>query len=88
MSQKPVSYKDSPFFPLEAWHNDNQTQGFAYYTYGEGGTINMFTYVNENKVYQTTDEGNTWQDITPNEKWRIIVTIQKVVSRKGMKSYE
>ena len=65
---KPVSYKDSPFFPLEAWHNDNQTQGFAYYTYGEGGTINMFTYVNENKVYQTTDEGNTWQDITPNEK--------------------
>lgn len=85
---KPVSYKDSPFFPLEAWHNDNQTQGFAYYTYGEGGTINMFTYVNENKVYQTTDEGNTWQDITPNEKWRIIVTIQKVVSRKGMKSYE
>lgn len=42
-------------------------QGFAYYTYGEGGTINMFTYVNENKVYQTTDEGNTWQDITPNE---------------------
>ena len=53
---------------LEAWHNDNQTQGFAYYTYGEGGTINMFTYVNENKVYQTTDEGNTWQDITPNEK--------------------
>lgn len=65
---KPVSYKDSPFFPLEAWHNDNQTQGFAYYTYGEGGTINMFTYVNENKVYQTTDEGKTWQDITPNEK--------------------
>lgn len=65
---KPVSYKDSPFFPLEAWHNDNQTQGFAYYTYGEGGTINMFTYVNENKVYRTTDEGKTWQDITPNEK--------------------
>lgn len=85
---KPVSYKDSPFFPLEAWHNDNQTQGFAYYTYGKDGSINMFTYVNENKVYQTTDEGNTWQDITPNEKWRIIVTIQKVVSRKGMKSYE
>ena len=65
---KPVSYKDSPFFPLEAWHNDNQTQGFAYYTYGKDGSINMFTYVNENKVYQTTDEGKTWQDITPNEK--------------------
>lgn len=65
---KPVSYKDSPFFPLEAWHNDNQTQGFAYYTYGKDGSINMFTYVNENKVYQTTDEGKTWQDIKPNEK--------------------
>ena len=65
---KPVSYKDSPFFALEAWHNNNQNQGFAYYTYGEDGSINMFTYVNENKVYQTTDEGKTWQDITPNEK--------------------
>lgn len=65
---KPASYKDSPFFALEAWHNNNQNQGFAYYTYGKDGSINMFTYVNENKVYQTTDEGNTWQDITPNEK--------------------
>lgn len=65
---KPVSYKDSPFFALEAWHNSNQNQGFAYYTYGEDGSINMFTYVNENKVYQTTDEGKTWQDITPGEK--------------------
>lgn len=65
---KPVSYKDSPFFALEAWHNNNQNQGFAYYTYGEDGSINMFTYVNENKVYQTTDEGKTWQDITPGEK--------------------
>lgn len=65
---KPVSYKDSPFFALEAWHNNNQNQGFAYYTYGKDGSINMFTYVNENKVYQTTDEGKTWQDITPNEK--------------------
>lgn len=65
---KPVSYKDSPFFALEAWHNNNQNQGFAYYTYGKDGTIKTFTYVNEEKVYQTTDEGKTWQDITPNEK--------------------
>lgn len=65
---KPSSYRDSPFFALEAWHNNNQNQGFAYYTYGKDGSINMFTYVNENKVYQTTDEGKTWQDITPNEK--------------------
>ena len=65
---KPVSYEDSPFFPLEASGNNNQNQGFAYYTYGKDRSINMFTYVNENKVYQTTDEGKTWQDITPNEK--------------------
>lgn len=65
---KPASYRDSPFFALEAGHNNNQNQGFAYYTYGKDGSINMFTYVNENKVYQTTDEGKTWQDITPNEK--------------------
>lgn len=65
---KPVSYKDSPFFPLEAWHNNNQNQGFAYYTYGKDGTIKTFTYVNEEKVYQSTDEGKHWRDITPREK--------------------
>lgn len=86
---KPASYENSPFYSVQNDLGNKYThQGFAYYTYGEDGSINMFTYVNENKVYQTTDEGNTWQDITPNEKWRIIVTIQKVVSRKGMKSYE
>lgn len=85
---KPASYDQSPFRKVENDYDHFTHQGFAYYTYGKDGSINMFTYVNENKVYQTTDEGKTWQDITPNEKWRIIVTIQKVVSRKGMKSYE
>ena len=67
---KPASYDQSPFYVTfrTIWDDHYTHQGFAYYTYGEGGSINMFTYVNENKVYQTTDEGNTWQDITPNEK--------------------
>lgn len=65
---KPASYDQSPFRNVENDYDHFTHQGFAYYTYGEGGTINMFTYVNENKVYQTTDEGKTWQDITPCEK--------------------
>ena len=66
---KPASYDQSPFYSVQNDPGDKYThQGFAYYTYGKDGSINMFTYVNENKVYQTTDEGNTWQDITPNEK--------------------
>ena len=85
---KPASYDQSPFCKVENDYDHFTHQGFAYYTYGKDGSINMFTYVNENKVYQTTDEGKNWQDITPNEKWRIIVTIQKVVTRKGMNSYE
>ena len=65
---KPASYDQSPFRRVENDYDHFTHQGFAYYTYGEDGSINMFTYVNENKVYQTTDEGNTWQDITPGEK--------------------
>lgn len=65
---KPASYDQSPFRKVENDYDHFTHQGFAYYTYGKDGSINMFTYVNENKVYQTTDEGKTWQDITPNEK--------------------
>ena len=65
---KPASYDQSPFRNVENDYDHFTHQGFAYYTYGKDGSINMFTYVNENKVYQTTDEGKTWQDITPNEK--------------------
>lgn len=65
---KPASYDQSPFRNVENDYDHFTHQGFAYYTYGKDGSINMFTYVNENKVYQTTDEGKNWQDITPNEK--------------------
>lgn len=61
----PAPYKQSPFYSLEAWHDPNQNHGFAYYTYGTDGSIKEFTYVNESKVYRTTDEGKTWYDITP-----------------------
>lgn len=61
----PASYEQSPFYPLEDWPAQNQNQGFAYYTYGTNGSIKEFTYVNESKVYRTTDEGKTWYDITP-----------------------
>lgn len=62
---KPVSYEQSPFYNIENGHNTVQNQGFAYYTYGDNGSIKEFTYVNEKKVYRTTDEGKTWYDITP-----------------------
>ena len=58
---KPDSYKDSPFY--QSWYDP--LQGFAYYTYGNDGSIKEFTYVNKDKVYRTTDEGKTWYDITP-----------------------
>lgn len=61
----PASYEQSPFYPFENWHGQDQNQGFAYYTYGTNGSIKEFTYVNESKVYRTTDEGKTWYDITP-----------------------
>ena len=63
---KPASYKDSPFHDVEAKGYYTETsQGFAYYTYGENGSIKEFTYVNSEKVYRTTDGGKTWYDITP-----------------------
>ena len=64
---KPASYKESPFYSIEAWNANanDQKQGFAYYTYGDGGSIKEFTYVNEKNVYRTTDGGKTWYDITP-----------------------
>ena len=65
---KPSSYADGPFATVEDDFMDtNKSQGFAYYTYGDGGSINNFIYVNDKKVYQTTDEGKTWYDITPSK---------------------
>lgn len=63
---KPVSYKDSPFYNLQAGGYATETQyGFAYYTYGPNGSIKEFTYVNEQSVYRSYDGGSTWYDITP-----------------------
>ena len=61
----PTTYENSPFYALENDHLTNQSDGFAYYTYDDNGNIKEFTYVGSDKVYQTTDEGKTWQDITP-----------------------
>ena len=61
----PTTYDKSPFYEIENDHNTNMSDGFAYYTYGENGSIKEFTYVGSDKVYRTTDEGKTWQDITP-----------------------
>lgn len=62
---KPSSYADGPFAAVEnKYPSTNKSQGFAYYTYGNDGSINNFIYVNDKKVYQTTDEGKTWYDIT------------------------
>ena len=64
---KPAFYEESPFCSIENWNanDNNQKQGFAYYTYGDDGSIKEFTYVNETNVYRTTDGGKTWYDITP-----------------------
>ena len=62
----PASYWDSPFNKLQAGGYPTETKdGFAYYTYGPGGSIKEFTYVNTTHVYRSYDGGSTWYDITP-----------------------
>lgn len=66
---KPCSYEESPFYEVQ----DNKggtttTDGFAYYTLsGENSnfTVDKLVYVNSTNVYESTDEGRTWYDITP-----------------------
>lgn len=65
---KPSKYKDSPFYKFQAQGYYTKEDGFAYYTYGADGSINNFVYVNETGVYQTTDQGKTWYDITPDDE--------------------
>lgn len=65
---KPSKYEDSPFHKVQDSYDETEKKdGFAYYTYGADGSINNFVYVNETGVYQTTDEGKTWYDITPDD---------------------
>lgn len=60
----PTSYNQSPFY-LKEYSHDNDSNGFAYYTYGPNGSIKEFTYVNTTHVYRSYDGGSTWYDITP-----------------------
>ena len=62
----PVSYNESPFYNLQTpIYDTTNKDGFAYYTYGPGGSIKEFTYVNKENVYRSYDGGSTWYDITP-----------------------
>ena len=63
----PASYNNSPFFKLQSSSGGavNNTDGFAYYTYGPNKSIKEFTYVNTTHVYRSYDGGSTWYDITP-----------------------
>ena len=54
----PTAYAKNPF-------ESSSAKEFAYYTYGPGGSIKEFTYVNEESVYRSYDGGSTWYDITP-----------------------
>ena len=66
---RPSKYEDSPFYNVESKYTSTETKdGFAYYTYGADGSIDKFVYVNETGIYQTTDEGKTWYDITPDDE--------------------
>lgn len=62
-----ASYTESPFYELQSSGGGavNNTDGFAYYTYGPNGSIKEFTYVNTTHVYRSYDGGSTWYDITP-----------------------
>ena len=66
---RPSKYEESPFNKVQTdVYDSNKKDGFAYYTYGADGSIDKFVYVNETGIYQTTDEGKTWYDITPDDE--------------------
>lgn len=66
---KPCSYDESPFYNIQDRKDGTKTtDGFAYYTLtGEDPnfTVDKLVYVNSTNVYESTDEGRTWYDITP-----------------------
>lgn len=66
---QPSTYEDSPFYNVQDKKGDTETKdGFAYYTFGKDKKIDNFIYVSPTAVYQTTDEGKTWYNITPSTK--------------------
>lgn len=66
---QPCAYEQSPFYNIESKYTSTNTKdGFAYYTLeGEGQNLKVksLVYVNSTNVYESTDEGRTWYDITP-----------------------
>ena len=66
---KPCSYEESPFYKNEYKGSSTETKdGFAYYTLSGTApnfTVDKLVYVNSTNVYESTDEGRTWYDITP-----------------------
>lgn len=66
---KPCSYDKSPFYEAQDRKDGtNTTDGFAYYTLigkDPNFTVDKLVYVNSTNVYESTDEGRTWYDITP-----------------------
>ena len=63
---RPCTYEQNPVYNLQDnKSNDFSANGFAYYTYGEDHKVNRIVYVNSTNVYESTDEGRTWYDITP-----------------------
>ena len=67
--RKPCSYEESPFYKNEKKGIPTETKdGFAYYTLSGTApnfTVDKLVYVNSTNVYESTDEGRTWYDITP-----------------------
>ncbi len=63
---QPSTYENSPFYKIQAPGGDTGTKdGFAYYTYSEDkAKIKSLIYVSPTNVYESTDEGRTWYDIT------------------------
>lgn len=66
---QPCSYDKSPFYEAQDRKDGtNTTDGFAYYTLtgkDPNFTVDKLVYVNSTNVYESTDEGRTWYDITP-----------------------
>ncbi len=67
-TRKPCGFKDSPVYNIQNDRSEpdgGYKDGFAYYTFGEDKKIDSLIYVSPTNIYESTDEGRTWYDITP-----------------------